>query len=362
MPRRPLVRSWLLRLTLCLGASLASGCYAWQATRGQLRILWNREPIAERLADPRPLHASRNQELRRKLRLVLDVRQFAMETLGLSESASYTTFYDGHGQPVAWNVSGARPDGLYPLTWSFPFVGTLPYVGFFEKSLALDELRALRKAGHDALLLPIPAYSTLGWFDDPVFMAMLMRDDEARIAEVVIHELAHATVWIEGEVELNENLASFVGEEGARLFFTAQGEAGVPHLREAERSSRDSAVFNEGIAGLREALERIYEANGPRARKLELKRAAIHAFRQRYLEEVRPRLSDDSYDWVLEVALNNAILLQFRRYHGEQGLFRALHERCGSDLRATLQALAEIAAAEDPRAALRARAAPSPPQ
>lgn len=345
-------------LALCLGATLSSGCYAWQATRGQLRILWNRQPIAERLADPTPLHASRNLELREKLRLVLEVRAFAMAELGLAESESYTTFYDSRGEPVAWNVSGCRPDGLYPLTWSFPFVGTLPYVGFFEKSFAIDELRALRAAGHDALLLPVPAYSTLGWFDDPVFTAMLLRDDEARIAEVVIHELAHATVWIEGEVELNENLASFVGEEGARLFFTARGEAGRAALAEAERSSRDSAVFNEAIAALREELERIYEASGERARKLELKREAIAAFRERYRREVKPRLSDEAYDWVLEVELNNAILLQFRRYHGEQELFRALHERCGRDLRATLKALAAVAAAEDPRAELRQRALP----
>jgi len=339
--------------SLCL---TSSGCYAWQATTGQISILWNRQPIQERLDDPRPLHPERDAELRRKLKLVLDVRRFSMSGVGLEESQSYTTFHDTGDEPVAWNVSGARPDGLYPLTWTFPFIGTLPYVGFFKKTLAVELLGELRASDKDALLLPIPAYSTLGWFDDPVFTAMLLRDEEDRIAEVVIHELAHATVWIPDEVQLNENLASFVGEEGARLYFLEQGGPDDPRLKAAAQSARDSEVFNEAIGVLREELDRIFESNGEQARKLELKTAAIARFRERYKSEVRSRLSDDRYDWVLEIELNNAILLQFRRYHGELKLFQALHARCGNDLKATIRALKEIADADDPRAALQARA------
>lgn len=351
-----MLRSTSFAPLLVLICVLAPGCYAWQATTGQLSILWNREPIQARLDDPRRLHPTRDAELRRKLALVLDVRRFSMSGVGLDESASYTTFYDTGDEPVAWNVSGARPDGLYPLTWDFPFIGTLPYVGFFKKASAIGLLAELRASERDALLLPIPAYSTLGWFEDPVFTAMLLRDEEDRIAEVVIHELAHATVWIPDEVELNENLASFVGEEGARLYFLEQGGPDDPRLKAAAQSAKDSEVFNEAIGVLREELERIYEASGDQARKLELKAAAIAGFRERYPREVRPLLSDDRYDWVLEIELNNAILLQFKRYHGELKLFQALHERCGKDLRATIRALKEIAEEDDPRAALQARA------
>lgn len=353
--------SRLLQLSLlALLCGPASGCYAWQATTGQLSILWNREPIQERLDDRRKLHPTRDAELRRKLKLVLDVRRFSMTGVGLEESQSYTTFYDTGDEPVAWNVSAARPDGLYPLTWSFPFIGTLPYVGFFKKPSAVELLGELRASGKDALLLPIPAYSTLGWFDDPVFTAMLLRDDEARIAEVVIHELAHATVWIPNEVQLNENLASFIGEEGARLYFLEQGGPDDPRLAVAAQSARDSEVFNEAMGVLRQELERIFESSGEQARKLELKTEAIARFRERYVAEVRPRLSDDRYDWVLEVELNNAILLQFRRYHGELKLFQALYERCGKDLEALIQVLKEIAEADDPRAALQERARGKP--
>ncbi|MBL4844612.1 MAG: aminopeptidase [Planctomycetes bacterium] len=345
---------------LLLFCVLAPGCYAWQATTGQLGILWNREPIQERLDDPILLHPTRDAELRRKLALVLDVREFTMSAaIGLDESPSYTSFYDSGEEPIGWNVSAARPDGLYPRTWSFPFVGTVPYVGFFEKELAIELLKELRAAGDDVLLLPIPAYSTLGWFDDPVFTAMLLSDDEARIAEVVIHELAHATVWIEDEVELNENLASFVGEEGARLYFLSKGGPDDPRLATAAQSAKDSAIFNLAMLGLAKELGRIFEASGPQELKLALKSAAIARFRDHYSSVVRAKLSDDRYDWVLEIELNNAILLQFQRYHGEQVLFQALHDRCGRSLPATIRALQQISQADDPRAALRARATSS---
>src|SRR5690606_3911333 len=135
----------------------------------------------------------------------------------------------------------------------------------------------LEAAGLDALGLPVPAYSTLGWFDDPLFSPMLDRS-EAELAETVIHELAHATVWVDHDAELNENLAQFIGTKGAEAFFLARGGKGDPALVEARAAARDSERFNAAMDELRAELERIYAASGERARKLELKEAAFERF------------------------------------------------------------------------------------
>jgi predicted aminopeptidase len=341
-----------LRLLLLLATSLlSSGCYFLHMAGGQLSILTGRESIQERLDDPGPLDPS----LRKKLELVLAARRYAIDEIGLAESDSYTTYFDTQGGPAVWNLSAARSDGLDPITWSFPIVGTVPYLGYFDRFKARDELRELQAQGLDALLLPVPAYSTLGWFDDPVFTSLLL-DDEARIAEVVIHELTHNTVWVPGDVQFNENLASFVGKMGALEFFHARGGADDPGLAVAKQSSLDSDVFNEALALLRDELGRVYASTAPRALKLRLKAAVIERFRRRFMTEVRPRLSDDTRDWIVDprIPLNNALILQFRRYHGDEHLFRRVYERCDRNLRRTVVVLGQLADAEDPRAMLQA--------
>lgn len=327
-----------------------SGCYALHAARGQLAIWWGREPIEDVLARP-----ALDPKLRSRLELVLAVRRYAIEEIGLAESGSYTCYYETPGEYVAWNVSAAAPDALAPYGWTFPFLGTLPYIGFFARGPAEDELRRVSALGLDGLLLPVPAYSTLGWFDDPVFSSMA-REDEATLVETIIHELAHATVWVDGDAELNENLASFVGEQGAQDFFRARAGEADPGLAEAARRARDGALVNAALGGLRDELSRIYEASGSRARKLELKQETFRRFRARFRDEVQPRLEGSDYEWVGEerVPFNNALVLAFARYHAEGDLFEALFAQHGGDLAATVRALKGLEDEDDPRAALRA--------
>ncbi len=341
-------------LAAALGGLLAlsPGCYALHATGGQLSILCGREPIDEVLERP-----GLDPEIARRLRLVLDVRRYAFEVFGLEETGSYTTLYDTGEDPIAWNVSACAPDAFALHVWWFPFVGTVPYVGYFDPDPAVDEARRLKDEGLDVLILPVPAYSTLGWFDDPLF-SNLLEDPEATLISTVIHELAHSTVWVEGDVELNENLAQFIGDRGAEAFFLARGGPGDPALEEARQQKRDTVLFTHGVLELKEELARVYESTGLRSEKLAYKAGAFRRFRRRYLLEIRPHLSTDGYDWILrsDIELNNAILMTFARYHGEEDLFAALHERCGNDLAATIVALKEIAEEDDPRAALEARA------
>ncbi|RMG16804.1 MAG: hypothetical protein D6731_05300 [Planctomycetota bacterium] len=352
----PRVASRGARLLLCSLALATQGCYALHAASGQLHVWWGREPIDEVLRRP-DLDPTR----RERLELVLAVRRFAFEELGLTRSDSYSYFYDTGEGYVAYNVSACAPDAFAPRVWTFPLVGAVPYLGYFDLALAQEQARALAEEGLDVLVLPVPAYSTLGWFADPVFSTML-DEDEAELASTIVHELTHGTVWIPGDVELNENMASFVGDRGAEAFFLARGGPQDPALLAAARRNEEQSLFNAALAELRDDLARVYESTGRRSDKLAYKAQAVAAFRRRYAEELAPRLSDDRYGWVLseEIDLNNAVLLSFRRYHGDEELLDAVYRRCGSSLRRFIAAIREAAEADEPRAALEALAAGGP--
>lgn len=340
------------RASVLLLLLAAPGCYSTHVAAGQLRILLGREPIERAIAgEARP-------EARRKLELVRDVRAFAIERLGLTETGSYTSVYDTGERPIAWNVSASDPDAFAPYTWDFPIVGRMPYIGYFDEGRARDEGARLRRHGLDTIVMGVPAYSTLGWFDDPFFTSML-RYDEATIADIIVHELAHATVFVDGDAEFNETLATFIGNKGAEAFFLARGGEADPALAAAREDAREKALFNGALADLRETLARVYQASGLREEKLRRKAEEVAAWRQRFAREVRPRLREGAYDHVLDdsVELNNAFLLAYQRYHGELDLFEELHRQLGGDLVATINALRRMAEEDDPRAALRERVA-----
>jgi predicted aminopeptidase len=342
----------LLALTLALGVT-TPGCYTTHVIVGQLEIMAGREDIEDVLEDP-----TVTADHRRKLALVLEVRRFAIERLGLAETGSYQQLYDTGERPVAWNVSASDPDAFAPYQWSFPIVGRMPYIGYFDEDLARAEGERLRALGLDALVLPVPAYSTLGWFDDPFFSSML-RYDEETIVDIVIHEMAHATVFIDEDAEFNETLATFIGQEGAEAFFIARGGQDDPALVAAREGRRQKEIFNRELKTLKETLWRIFEASGDRDEKLRKKDAAIAAWRERFARDIRPQLTDGSYDYVLEdrVEFNNAFLMMFDRYHGELDLFMELYEHHGRDLPATIRTLRALAEEDDPRAALDQRVA-----
>ena len=336
------------RSALLLLLALTPGCYTSHAVGGQLAILWGRQPIDEVLAA-----GELPPEELAKLRLVEQVRVFGVARCGLAESDSYTTYYRTEREYVAWNVSASEPDAFAPYVWSFPFVGQLPYKGWFRPEPALAEAAELAAQGLDTLVLPVPAYSTLGWFDDPVFSGLL-RDDEATLTETILHEMTHATVFVSADADWNENLATFVGQEGARRFFLQRGGPDDPGLRALGRHLHDEALINAALRELQQELWRVYESCGSRRDKLLLKGALLDRFRVRAASELRPRLLDPTRaDFLIDprTPLNNAYLLMVARYHGDQGLFRELLAACAGDLATLVVQLEELQDEEEPRAA-----------
>jgi predicted aminopeptidase len=326
-----------------------SGCsipYLGHVTLGQVRILIGRVSVEDRLEDP-----SVSAEEKVRLRLVQDVRKFAIKEVGLHDSGSFTTVYDTQGGPAAWNLSASADDAFVPYTWSFPIVGTVPYKGFFVRAPAAEEAAELRAHHQDVLVYGAAAYSTLGWFSDPVFTSML-RDSDHQLANTILHELAHATVYVVGDSDFNETLATFVGNQGAIDYFKSRGGENDPRLKRAAEDDHDDVIFGRAISDLRERLTKAYGSSLARDEKLKQKAAILRDFRVRYSKEIRPLLETDGYDWVLRREINNALILALERYHGDLDVFAALHRKLGSNLHATVLALEEIARAEKPRAAL----------
>jgi predicted aminopeptidase len=200
---------------LLLTGAWVSACnplYVMRAAYEQTKILASREPISEVLADP-----SRSPAEREKLSLVLEAREFAI-AMGLDPKESFTSFAPVDGDAVAWVLSASKKNSFELYTWWFPIVGSVPYKGYFDREDALEAARTLADKGYESWVRGTDAFSTLGWFNDPVLSTTLQRD-APQIVNTVIHESVHRTVWIPHHVAFNESLANFVGTEGAIEFF-----------------------------------------------------------------------------------------------------------------------------------------------
>lgn len=186
--------------------------YGLMQGRGQLRLLWNTKPVSEVLADP-----AYPDSTKRKIRLIGEIKRFAIDSLGLDQSGSYESFYDQRGKPILWVVTAAERYQLIGKQWHFPVVGTFTYKGFFEKDRADSTVADLKRTGWDTRIGEVSAWSTLGFLNDPILSSFLDRP-EGSLAELIIHELTHGTLFIKNSLEYNENLADFVGEYGAQRF------------------------------------------------------------------------------------------------------------------------------------------------
>lgn len=349
-----------LRAALLAALAAASqGCeagYLLKQARGQVRILWNREPVEEVLARP-DLPA----ETRRKLELARDVRRFAEETLGLEAGDNYASYYDVGGPSVSYALAAAPKDALEPVTWRFPIVGEVPYLGFFEKEDALARKRELEAEGFDVYLRGVPAYSTLGWFADPLFSTMLAMED-ANLANTIVHELTHATLFIPGSVEFNENLATFVGNRGAALYFEARDGKESPRAREVAEDFEDAQRFGAFLKKTIEELKAYYAVPRAREERIAGREAEFARIQARYRAEVLPLLKGKGYRAFGDASLNNALILALGAYHADLTLFERAAEGCGGSLKLLMRGLAPLRDEEgDPAEALARRLENGPP-
>ncbi|MEQ8712093.1 MAG: aminopeptidase [Cyclobacteriaceae bacterium] len=289
--------------------------YGIGQARGQLRVIMDAQPIEVYLNDP-----DFPDSLKAKVRIIEEVKAFAIEELGLNRSDNYTSIYDQEGREILWNVSAADEFELKPFEWSFPIVGTFSYKGFFEKDKAIAERARLDSLGYDTNIRNVNAWSTLGWFRDPILSNMLYRS-EGQLAELIIHELTHATVFVTDSLTFNENLASFVGSIGAEAYLKKKYGVNSEELRFYKASENDYEMYlSHMIRGSKE-LEQLYRATegmdveNRRRLKQEKIREIVHTLDtvsfyqpQRFNRVFQDRLP------------NNANLMSYLRYHSQRDL------------------------------------------
>jgi predicted aminopeptidase len=309
-------------------AGLVCGCatIAWygQAARGQIEVLAKREDIADKIADP-----ATPEPLRRRLETVLEMRAFATRELGLPDSRSYTLYANLERDAPVWNVVAAPRFSVVPETWCYPLVGCLAYRGYFRLERARSEARRLGEEGLDVAVFPATAYSTLGWFADPVLDSMLTLSD-ARLAELIFHELSHELLYVAGDTAFNEAFATFVGREGVRRWLRERGD---DEALEAWRAERELDAQLTRL--LLDARQRLAERFATLEEEAALERAREQVFEalKRELRALAERPGGDRLQGWIDRPINNAHLALVATYESGIDAFEALyHDRCEAEL------------------------------
>lgn len=324
MPIALLDRPIRCLVPLLLGA-LLSGCssidYYSQIGRGQLDLLAARRPVDDLLAD-----ASTSDDLKRRLALAQQARDFASASLALPNNRSYRVYADLGRPYVVWNVFATAELSLDPVTHCFPIAGCVAYRGFYQQGRARGAAALLKGEGMDTYVAGIEAYSTLGWFDDPILNTMLHWDDE-RLAAVIFHELAHQQLYVAGDTAFNESFASFVEQEGLRQWRDTRHLAPAHPADELQRRQ-----FTEMILASRERLQALYESTATEDTKRAGKAAEFERLRAEYRKLRETHWNGDRrYDAWMAQPLNNARLLPFGLYDRWVDAFATLFHAAGGD-------------------------------
>ncbi len=323
---------------LLIGA--LSGCqtirFYSQAAAGQYEILAHETPVAELIRDP-----ATDGKLKEKLELVMRLRTFAAQELKLQPDGSYVKYVDLHRAFVVWNVNVAPKLSLAPKTWWFPIVGSVSYLGYFSEDGARRYAAIWDKKGWDTYIGDVPAYSTLGWFHDPLLNTFVF-ESEAELADTIFHELAHRRLFVAGDTDFNEGFATMVAEEGVRRWFTAAANPhAFEHFRDGVRREND---FVKLVLETRVELETIY-ADGrlPEAAKLQRKAEVIGQMRIHYakLKETWG-LEKAGYDEWFAEPVNNAKLNTVAAYYDLVPAFQALLRSEGGDMEKFYAAVVEL--------------------
>ncbi len=333
-PNAALIDSRTLRWVPLLLAVCLNGCaYYTQLAVGQVELLRQREAIETLLADE-----SRDPALRRRLAGVLEARRFASTALGLPDNRSYRVYADIQRPYVVWNLFATEAYSVKPVEHCFPIAGCVAYRGYFRQGAARGEAARLRMAGLDTHVAGVEAYSTLGWFADPLLSSMLRRNDE-QLAALVFHELAHQQLYLPGDTAFNESYATFVEREGLRQWRASRG------LAEPDEQGRERyRQLVQLLLDTRERLASLYASGRPAAELEGLKQAEFAALRQRYRTLRDGSWGGDArFDRWFAQPLNNATLVPFGLYDRWVPAFAALFDANGRNWERFHEAVAALA-------------------
>ena len=310
------MKRWLAVLVV-LGA--IAGCqslsYYTQAIGGHLKVLAQARPVNDWLADP-----ATSPDLKQRLETARRIREFASKELKLPDNKSYLSYADLDRTYVVWNVFAAPEFSVEPKTECFPFTGCVSYRGFYSEDAARRHADQLREAGYDVYVGGVPAYSTLGWSDDPL-LSTFIRYPDSQLARLLFHELAHQVVYAKNDTTFNESFAVAVEEEGVKRWLEAEGRAGeLAAFRAAQARKRELA---DRVTQTRERLAAVYRMDLPREAMLEHKRGEWARLRASY-----PALpAEPNNAFLASIAVYTELVPAFERLLADSGSFEAFYHR-----------------------------------
>lgn len=353
IPLRGIVRNAGLRrltwpATLFLPLVFMSGCdgvyYVLRAAEGQLTIQGATEPIDDVLASDRL-----SDEEEAKLRLLVEARDYAGEIIGLNVGGSYKEYYDSGGDPVVFSLSASPRDALEPAIWVFPIFGAQENLLFFDEDYLRREEQKMIDRGYDTYTYEVDAYSTGGFFADPIRSPMLRRHTLSAV-DTIFHELLHNTIWRSGEAVFNESLATYVGRTAAAEFLVAEygADSGWGEIADAYYSDLDAT--NAFLLELYEELESYYAGPASTEEKIAGREAVYQAARDRFRNEIQPSLNyPDAFAGYGDLPTNNAWMRLNYRYHLDLDMFDDVFKASTKDWSTALAVYRAAAEApEDP--------------
>jgi predicted aminopeptidase len=335
------------RLNRCLqGAALSAAClslsacstlgYYAQAAQGQYALLAQARPIDDWLADPRT-----SAQLRGKLQSVREIRRFAVTQLALPDNGSYKNYAQLSRQFVVWNVVAAPALSLQAHKWCFPIAGCVDYRGYYDQQEAQAYAERLTREGYDVQVAGVPAYSTLGWFDDPVISTFINYPD-GELARLIFHELAHQVLYVKGDSQFNESYATTVEELGVERWLQSRHDEQLSAAYQAFAARKQE--FLALLLKYRGQLELNYQSDAGNEEKLQRKAQIFDALRAEY-QQLKLRWSGYAgYDRWFAMPLSNAHLALIGTYHDRVPAFRELYRQSTgfADFLARVNALAAL--------------------
>lgn len=338
------MRRRLLRWALAAGISLVAVAglaamvspdvrFLCRAGYEEARLLLRRHSLAHLVANP-----STPPALRARFEIVLAARAFAAESLAFKAGGTYTTYADVGRDTLVLVLSASPRTRLAEYAWWFPVVGSVPYHGYFSLDAGLAAAAGLKARGYDTYLRPAGAFSTLGWFSDPLVSSAMARDS-VTLVSTVLHEISHNTLYVPSATAFDESFANFAGLKGAERFFRSRGEAALADRAAAEW--RDEMRLDDFYTGLSHALDSVYSAPVDDAVKLGGRETVFRRARERMTKEIGPRFETYRAEWFTDRDLNNATVVAARIYRTRLGVFDRVLAHTGGDIRAAVRAIGE---------------------
>jgi predicted aminopeptidase len=344
----------LLTIALLLAAAtLLPGCgslYLVQAARGQAQILVDRRPIKEVVADPKTAPTVRDT-----LAEVSAARDFATTALGLPDNRSYRVYADIGRPYVVWNVVAAPEFSVAPKVWCFPIAGCVTYRGYFRQKSAQSYADKLSMQGYDTVVEGVPAYSTLGHFDDPILNTMLPYGRD-QLAAIIFHELSHQLIYVAGDSAFNEAFASTVEEEGLARWLTFKGRPG--DIENFHRSEARAKTYSQLLGQARTDLARLYASKLPAAQMRAAKQARMAALADAIRAAEKRFGAASGYGPWIAKGFNNAELASIGTYENCMPGFQRLLVQQDNDLTRFYAAVRELS--KKPKAQRDAQVCKSP--